>query len=235
MPRTAVARRDAAQEQAGRRRVGALGSWLALAVAIPVAAWVFAEAQRHARADLASAGARKAVAVWVSGERWPPSREALDDARADIERAVRIEPDNPALQEALGNAYLALAQFDWSDVSARRAHLERAAAQYQRVITLRPAAAQSWAALASLYAALGESKELLRQTWERALSLGPNESYVQPMLLQTALAVWADASPRMQQWAKDRFENGTEAQRRAINQMAKAYGLEFESDRPPRR
>jgi tetratricopeptide (TPR) repeat protein len=235
MPRTAAARRDAAQERAGRGRVGALGSWLALAVAVPVAAWVFAEAQRHARADLTSAGARKAVTVWVSGERRPPSREALDSARADIERAVRIEPDNPALQEALGDAYLASAQFDWRNVAARRAHLERAAAQYQRVIALSPVAAQTWASLASTYAALGESKELLRQAWERALALGPNESHVQPMLLQTALAVWPDASPHMQQWAKALFENGTDAQRRTINQMAKAYGLEFESDAPPRK
>lgn len=214
----------------------AASRWLAafaLVAALPVAAWVFYEAQRHVRADLPSAGARKAVGEWVSGERRLPSRRALQGARGDIERAVQVQPDNPDLQEALGDAYLVAGQIDWADREARRPHFERAVAQYRKAIALRPGDAQTWAALAGAYAALGAVGPPLNEAWERALALGPNEAYVQPLLMQTALAVWPHATPQMQEWATQFFENGEESRRRAINKMAAPYGLKFDSDKPP--
>ena len=52
------------------------------------------------------------------------------------------------------------------------------------------------------------------------------------MLLETALATWATASPAMQRWAMGFFEASAEPQRKAINEMARRYQLQFDMDAP---
>ena len=52
------------------------------------------------------------------------------------------------------------------------------------------------------------------------------------MLLETALATWAVATPQMQAWAQAFFAASADPQRKAINQMAQRYGLRFDLDQP---
>ena len=68
-------------------------AWALLAVVLPTAGWVFYESQRLFRADLASAGARQKVALWVSGAATPKSRAEWDEARELIALSLAITPE----------------------------------------------------------------------------------------------------------------------------------------------
>jgi len=207
--------------------------WVAVALlvaALPVAGWVFNESQRVIRADLASMAARKKVELWVGGQRTLRSQAEWDAAERALAQALRITPDNPALQLALGDLHLAGSQIEGLDEGRRREHWERAQAQYRKAIDMRPADPQIWAALALALAASGDHGEPMRQAWARALALGPNEAHVQPMLMQSAFEAWDDAPPAMQDWATGFYERADPATRKAINKLAEAYGLRFKAD-----
>ena len=121
---------------------------------------------------------------------------------------------------------------DWADLPLRQQHFGNAVLQYRKALALRSADPQTWASLAAAYQGLGDVGSNLHQAWAKALGLGPNEGHVQPMLLETALATWATASPEMQRWTMGFFEASAEPQRQAINEMARRYQLRFEMDAP---
>ena len=203
--------------------------------AVGVAAlWVFATAQADLRADFSTAGARQLVELWASGRQASYIPQAWQAARADLEAVIAIQPYNPTLQDALGDLYLVAARLPDVTPELQRQHLQKAQAQYRKSLELRPHYAYTWAALANALAFGGERGAPMHQAWEKGLALGPNEGYVQPMLLHVALYTWPEASPRMKQWAADLFENSSQGQRDEINRMAAEFGLEFKPDAPPK-
>ena len=203
-----------------------------LLVAITVGTWVIYESQRLMRADLLAVGTRKQVGNWASGAAEPTSQLDWDDALATLTAAQTITPDNPGLQEAIGDLHMVAGRRVWADMPLRLRHFGLAAAQYRAALNLRPADPQTWASLAAAYQGAGDTGSKLHQAWAKALALGPNEGHVQPMLLETALATWAVATPQMQAWAQAFFAASADPQRKAINQMAQRYGLRFDLDQP---
>lgn len=204
---------------------------LLLAVCV-VGGWAIYEGQRVARADLMSVGTRKEVAAWASGTATPSSQQDWDDALTTLMAAQAITPDNPGLQESIADLHVVAGRRDWADLPRREQHFNLAVLQFQKALALRSADPQTWASLAAAYQGLGDTGSKLHQAWAKALELGPNEGHVQPMLLETALATWAAASPRMQRWTLDFFEASAEPQRKAINEMARRYKLRFDVDAP---
>ena len=203
-----------------------------LLVAIAVGAWVLYESQRLVRADLLAVGTRKQVGSWASGAAEPTSQLDWDKALATLSAAQAITPDNPGLQEAIGDLHMVAGRRGWADMPVRLHHFGLAAAQYRTALALRPTDPQTWASLAAAYQGAGDTGSNLHQAWAKALALGPNEGHVQPMLLESALATWAVATPQMQAWAQAFFAASAGPQRKAINQMAQRYGLRFNADLP---
>lgn len=204
---------------------------LLLAVGL-IGGWAIYEGQRIARADLMSVGARKQVGVWASGTASPASEQDWDAMLAALTAAQAITSDNPGLQESLGDLYMVAGRRDWDDLPRRLGHFNQAVAQYRKALALRATDPQTWASLAAAYQGLGDTGPNLHQAWAKALDLGPNEGHVQPMLLETALATWPTASPKMQRWTMDFFEASAEPQRKAINEMARRYKLRFDVQVP---
>ena len=200
--------------------------WAITALAVPVAAWVFWQAQLWLRTDLASAGARKAAVDWASGARKPPTEPEWAQAVQALHDARALQPRHPGLAEPLGDLHMVAARRDWADEARRNAALAQAVQHYQEALAQRPADPQTWAALAAAEQGRGNAAAM-RAAWAKALALGPNEGHVQPMLLELALASWADATPQMQQWAIALYDASSAAQRKAINRMAERYGLTF--------
>ena len=216
-----------------QRNKAALWRKLPLLLAVcMVGGWAIHEGQRVARADLMSVGTRKQVAAWASGGAAPSSQQGWDDALATLTAAQAITPDNPGLQESIGDLHVVAGRLDWADLPRREQHFNQAVLQFQKALALRSADPQTWASLAAAYQGLGDTGSKLHQAWAKALELGPNEGHVQPMLLETALATWATASPKMQRWTKDFFEASAEPQRKAINEMARRYNLRFDVEAP---
>ena len=208
-------------------------TWVAAALLLPLAAWVLWQAQRTLRSDWGSWFAREQVTAWASGAAPLPSQAQLNTARAALVQALAVTPDNPTLQERLGDAHFVAALSAWGDMPARTALLQAAAAQYQVALSLRPAEPQTWAMLATVLQAAGAPSSQLHPAWVRAQDLGPHDEHVLPLLLRVVLADWTGASPRMQDWAKTLFDNSSTATRQAINAMAAKYRLKFEADKPP--
>lgn len=201
-----------------------------LLLALVIFLWVAWEGQRLIRADFTSLGARKQVGAWISGESPLPTDAEWAEARDAIAAALAVTPDNPALQEQMGDLHAVAGRRLWADGVARTPHFQRAEASYRQALALRPGDPQTWASLAMAYHGQGQTGAPLHQAWARALALGPNEGHVQPMLLETALATWATASPEMQRWTLAFFDASAPAQRKAINDMAKRYGLQLQAD-----
>ena len=92
---------------------------------------------------------------------------------------------------------------------------------------MRPTEPQAWASLAVAHYETHEYGPPLQEAWARALALGPHEGYVQPMLMNFALATWRHATPAMRKWVEDIFENGSESTRVEINKRAAFNGLQL--------
>lgn len=213
------------RSRAGRRF--SLFNLLLLAMVMSIAGWVFWEGQRLIRADAASLKARHLLGQWSSGAASPTSSQQLDTVGEALRQALAITPDDPSLQEQLGDLYMVGGRRDWEDESLRKQHFSDAEAQYRKALALRPTDPQTWASLAAAYQGLGKTGSHMQQAWEKALQLGPSEGHVQPMLLDMVLATWSTASPTMKRWAEMLFESGSSAQRTSINTAAARYGLHF--------
>lgn len=203
-----------------------------LVVVWTIAGYVIWESQRLIRSDFGSAAARQQVARWAAGETAPKTAAQWEEARADIEYAVAVRPENPALHDSRGDVYVVGAELVWTTPGQRSRYLAEAIASYKRSLALRPTEAHTWASLAAAYVGAGQLGEPLYEAWRRALKQGPYEGHVQPMLMDIALAVWPTAAPDMKKWVEDTFEKATEGGRAEINRMAAARGLQLASTVP---
>jgi len=206
--------------------------WLLLALLLPIAAWVLYESQRVFRADWASAAERQHVLAWVGGAGLPKSQQEWDAAQAALQASLDLAPDDPDMQERMGDLHAVAGQRDWADEALRRQHYARAVDHYLAAIKLRPSSPQSWAMLAAARQAMGAPPATVHAAWDLAKRLGPFEGHVQPILMLVVLTDWDGASPAMQAWAKDLFDRGNEPTRRDINALAERYGLLFTPDPP---
>jgi O-antigen ligase len=206
--------------------------WPLAVLAWGVAAWMLVEGQRMLRADLASAGARQQVVLWVAGIGPAPSTAQWEGARADIQRSIDLQPRSPEWQERMGDVFSVAGQINWQNGELRVKHFKAAAGYYEAATALRPSEPGTWAMLSAARQAAGEPLAKVHAAWTQANTLGPYEGHVQPILMQVALGDWDNASPAMQKWASDLFERSDANTRNAINAMAGRYGLLFTPSAP---
>ena len=208
---------------------------LAFAAAVLLTAgWVFVTAQRDIRADLTAGPARFTSQRWAEGINRPASRGQWEAAVAELKAAVDIHPQDPALHETLGNAWMVGATQDWASESDKAQWLSNATERYTRATALRPHDGLIWAELAGAMARAGNLGPATLAAAENALKLGPNEGHVHQAVMLLALEHWDVMSPALQKWATDLYEGGTQAQREAINRLGEPFGMGFESDSKPR-
>lgn len=203
-----------------------------LAVSLPIAAWVFFEAQRIFRADWASAGARQQVQRWAAGQGPAPTVAQWEDAHADLLESLAITPDDPDLHERLGDLKFVAGMRKGLDEQQNKRQFEAAAGHYEQATALRSTEPGAWAMLALSRQLASAQRLQVQAAWTKAQALGPFEGPVQPVLLNVVLGDWEGATPAMQDWAKGLFDTGNEAARNAINAQAKPFGLIFSPDAP---
>jgi len=206
-------------------RYAALGSMLVLATA--VIGYTAVAASQVMAAQSAGGWARLWVGEWArQGTAPDPAR--LKQSAVRLAEAARLSPDDAGWHEAWADAELLLGVEAVDQPAEAEAHYRRAVQGYQQALALRPLDPQTWAALAGAYHALGEGPALW-QAWERARALGPNEGYVQPMLLDLVFANWASAPPAATAWAIELYAQGSEAKRKAIAEIAARRGMQIRS------
>lgn len=210
--------------------------WMAkagAAIMAPLALFVMFEAQQAFRADRASALAAARLERWIAADATGVDEDRYAQALSNLQRSLDILPDNPNTLARLGDLYTALGQRAWADLPERTQAFSQASQHYKLALQIRPIDAGTWAALAAALQAMGATRPEVHAAWSKAMAQGPFEGYVQPVLLQLALADWAGASDDMQLWASTLYRDSNPTTRKQINAMAARYGLKFESDTEP--
>lgn len=208
--------------------------WPVLAALLATGVWVFATAIPLLRAEFPTLAERHQAEQWSSGESQPASREQWAEVRQELLGAAAIQSEDPGLYEMLGNLHRVGARQPWGTEAEKTEWLRQAIAYYRRSLQFRQRDSLTWALLATALADSGELGPPMVSAVERALKLGPNETHVRQTVLTLTLQHWEQVPESMKDWVGNLYEQGTESQRKAINEMARPYGLGFETDKPPR-
>lgn len=207
-------------------------AWGVAALLLVVAVWVFWQAPRLMAADMASGAARHRVAGWI-GSQEPIQLVQWVDTRESLLKAVHIAPDNADLRIDLANLYIALGARRWTDEAGRKDDFTQAIEQLRTALTLRPTDGMTWARLAMSYYAVGKVGPELFDAWDTGLRYAPVDPPVHQVLLETAMAIWPQATPDMQAWVQNFYAQAPPPTRKVIEQMGKRHGLEFEMATSP--
>ena len=208
------------------RRTDAL-AWLVAAVLALVTGWVVLKSTQLMSADMSSGAARHRVGKWISNND-PISLAQWVETRDSLQKAVRTAPESADLHVDLANLYVALGVRRWDDEAGRIEDFTQAIEQLRQVLALRPTDGMSWARLAMSYFAVGQVGPELFDAWETALRHAPVDPPVHQVLLETAMAVWPQATPDMQAWVQNFYVAAPPATRKIIERMGEVHGLEFE-------
>lgn len=162
-------------------------------LAFPVAAllaWLCIEAMRAGSAGAIVYDAATEMATWeASGA--PPGAQTIAWVTADLERAQRMTPGDPQIDEMLGE--LARRRIDRADA------IDDALAHFSRAVELRPASPYTWAAIVEARYHKGDIGPAFEAAVRRAADLGPSEPEVQRTVVDFGLATWDEIGPSTRQ------------------------------------
>lgn len=128
--------------------------------------------------------AAKEMSTWAASGN-EPGAETVAWLVADLERAVRLTPGDPNIEELLGG--LALHRIE------RAAFLDEALGHYRRAVALRPSSPYPWASIAAADYRKGDTGREFQAALRHAAALGPAEPEVQRVVADYGLAVWDEA------------------------------------------
>jgi cytochrome c-type biogenesis protein CcmH/NrfG len=152
---------------------------LRLMIAVPLSAalaWLAVDSVRRGDAGTV---VYEAAAVIAAA---PPDAPALASVAGHLERAQAVTPDDPEIEELLGE--LALRRIDRADSR------DRALAHFSRAIALRPTSPYTWAAIADARYRKGDTGPAFETALRHASELGPAEPEVQRTVVDLGLATW---------------------------------------------
>ena len=145
-------------------------------------------------------------------------------ARQDLQRALELDPHNPAHFELLARWYerytLRLAPAS----SLIPAYLEQAAAHLRRAAAARPASPYTWANLALVKLRLAQYDAEFQTAVANAWRLGPWEPEVQLALAQIAFRAWPQLGADAQDAARSAMRNALRRYDRELFQLARLHG-----------
>ncbi|MBL8330537.1 MAG: hypothetical protein JNJ71_16995 [Rubrivivax sp.] len=205
-----------------------------VALFVLLSLWVFWTAGREWRADFGSLTQQHDARQWIEGQGTPADRAIWEDTLRGLLDAEAVRSGNPVLQEMLGNLYRVGARQPWAGAEEQLAWRKAARTHYARSLELRPTDGLTWALMASLRGETAEFGAEYEQALATALRWSPHDDHVQRVVLQTTLEHWERTPQALQNWVVDLYEQGTATRRNFINNMAKSYGLAFESTTRPR-
>jgi len=177
--------------------------WISIAFLL----YLIFSAVRIGAADLLSKYARNEMDAWALNA---PASSAVDKVYRAIDMARLIAPDRPDSYENL--ARLILARSKALNGAARSASLIEGHALIRQAIVLRPVSPYSWAVLMQLKSELGEYDAEFRRALERAVTLGPWEPWVQPIVAEVGLRAWGELAFAEQEMVRKNFVRGMKRQ-----------------------
>lgn len=177
-------------------------------------------AARHAFADLLALQGRAAIRT---ADRDPAALGPGDWARAQsrLERAARLDPDEPAIAEDIGRLHELRSRV--APGADAKAELARALAYFRDSLARRPTSPYTWANLAIVKSGLGQFDAEFLGAIDRAARLGPWEPEVQLALADVGLRHWDRLTPPARQAIHAAMGRGLKRQDARLFEMAAAY------------
>jgi hypothetical protein len=166
--------------------IGVAARWVLALPAVVALAGLAVHAVRAGEAGSIVYGASQEMATWAASGA-PPGPEAVSWVAADLERARALAPDDPEIEELLGE--LAGRRIDQADSR------DRALAHFSRAIALRPTSPYTWAAIADARYRKGDTGPAFETALRHAAELGPAEPEVQRTVVDLGLATWDAVAP----------------------------------------
>lgn len=145
-------------------------------------------------ADLVAFPARQRIAQLEARNELPAAADWLD-ARERLQRAIELDPHNPAHYEVLARWYERYAARLPRSSAVGVAYLEQSAAHLRHTLAVRPGWAYAWANLATIKVRLGQFDAELDAAVARARQFGPQEPDVQ-LALARIMTILCSASER---------------------------------------
>lgn len=158
--------------------------WAGVVAASAMLAWGGSIAWRAGRVDNELTTVIAMVRLWITPG--APSDTDWSFTRRSLERAERLEPDNPNVQELLGLAALYRPSPEM---------LQEARHRFERALVLRPVSPYAWANLATALYLYGDTSERFESALRNAAALGPSQPNAQFTVALYGLAVYDEVSP----------------------------------------
>jgi hypothetical protein len=166
-----------------------LTSTVRFLVTVPAVAalvWCVAIATQQGRTDDILDDAGKEMGTWLAS-RSQPGEQTMGWVQEDLERAVKLQPQDPKSQELLGA------------LKARRTEqqefLRESVVHFTNSLATRPTSPYTWANLAEVKYRIGTTTQEFENALRRASELGPAEPEVQRVVADLGLAVWNEVQP----------------------------------------
>lgn len=169
-----------------------------------VAVWLVSFASSMIRADFASMAARYRLDTWMTGAQ-PWSVQEWVDARADLQAAIRITPQNPALQDYLGSLYAFRGYEARRNPVLRKAFYEEALPYQRQSLALRQHNAAAWLNYALSQHAVEGDQEAGLFAERKALEFGKNELFVRQKLQSLIFINWDTQPSDLRAWATNSY------------------------------
>ena len=148
------------------------------------------------------------------------------NARANLDKALGLDPNNPHIHEYLASAIETPVR---QATTAHRALLQQAIAHYRHSIALRPAWPYAWLGLAAAKYKSGQLDGEYYAALERATQLGPWEQVVQYYAIDLGLRGWPDFPRENRLFTlniiADAVQHTDNSHVKQILQMIHAHGL----------
>lgn len=189
--------------------------------AVAVLAALAVVAVRHGTADLLAVQGRTAIRTADPGpaaldpQAWAP-------AQSRFERALQLDPGEPALAEDLGRLHeLRSRGAPGADAGAE---LGIALGYFRASLARRPTSPYTWANLAMVKSGLGQLDAEFRNAVDRAARLGPWEPEVQLALADIGLRHWDRLPPPVRATLHAAMGRALKRQDGRLFELAQSYG-----------
>jgi hypothetical protein len=161
------------------------------AVRLPVAlaaitglAMLAVHASDLGRANSIVYDAAREVGTWTASGA-PPAATTMAWVRDELGSAAQVTPDDPNLEEMLGELALR---------APAGADLDEALVHFRRAATLRPSSPYAWADIVTVLYRQGDTGAPFEAALRSAAELGPAEREVQLVVADYGLAVWDEVA-----------------------------------------
>lgn len=202
-------------------RLSTVGKLVApvILIGILAAGWI---AGKRGMADVVAQDPRFEIDRWRSGKTVPDAAQ-FNSIKAELYKALDLDPGNPNLLEDLGRFHAARVERGRPSDSDVRAARRQALANFRQILISHPTSGYAGINVALMKYQLGELDEEYLKSLQLALRRAPWQAQVQLLAIELGLASWQGLPESMHQSLRQSIHD--QAQWKLVNQKVQLQAL----------